>query len=871
MKILINGAGFENKGAEAMVRTVQAELAKRLPSVDLFLWRVSVWNHRIATDSGMNPLTLPFELPYSKWRLLGERTGKTLWSVQEICHMMGMKQIWLLFDRSKRFDKACDCYLQRTTEGFDALIDISGFAYGDVWGVGGFGKIRPVIDYCKQYDKPAFFLPQAWGSFDNPHVKKAVRKLLSGKGVSFYSRDKSSCRYLEEALDKPKGFIASYPDIVFRFQGGTQEQGKQILRNMGCSMKRPLIGISPNRRIFERVAGEGTGNEYLRALVKLVKHCLESHNVDVVLQANEICEYGNRMDDRYLCSLIAASVSRVDRCFMTRDSLTAEATKALIGQFDYMIGSRFHSLVFAFSQGVPGMAVSWSHKYRELFSLFGMESDVHECKDIDADALIETFERGWNKRRQRRPLILEQTKHLQAEVDTLFNKVSERIHGEAQSSTSNSVKDVVDRHLCTQCGTCVSVCPVGAIEMRETPTGLLSPSVLGEKCVQCGKCLELCPGLAVEISLPEGVDPFRGKVCAAYVGHACDELVRSTGQSGGVVSALLLYLLEAGRVNAALVTTMPADGSLRPKPMLARTRSDILAAQGSKYCPVAANTALKDIAANDCIAVVGSSCQIHGISMLTQHRNALKGNIQCKIGLFCDRTMLYTCIDMMAKNAELDRTEIAGLKYRSKARNGWPGEVCFQLDSGQNRYFPSSLRIRLKDYFTPPRCRLCFDKMNVLSDLSIGDAWGVSKLAKGDSVVIARNDKAVSLLKDACDSGFLRLREIDAELIFKGQGVEQRRQDFVAYSDVWREMGRTLPEYKGLDSGFLVLVDSTTRSVFRRKLSLNCRVAESKTKQTALACARRQQRMDKAKSLVKNLFGKLKRNLKRLFKALLID
>ena len=124
MKVLINGAGFENKGAEAMVRTVQAELAKRLPSVDLFLWRVSVWNHRIATDSGMNPLTLPFELPYSKWRLLGERTGRTLWSVREVCRMMGMKQIGLLFDRNKRFDKACDCYLRRTTDGFDGFIDI---------------------------------------------------------------------------------------------------------------------------------------------------------------------------------------------------------------------------------------------------------------------------------------------------------------------------------------------------------------------------------------------------------------------------------------------------------------------------------------------------------------------------------------------------------------------------------------------------------------------------------------------------------------------------------------------------------------------------------------------------------------------------
>ena len=39
MNILIAGAGFENKGAEAMLRTVQAEVNKRLPDADFFLWR----------------------------------------------------------------------------------------------------------------------------------------------------------------------------------------------------------------------------------------------------------------------------------------------------------------------------------------------------------------------------------------------------------------------------------------------------------------------------------------------------------------------------------------------------------------------------------------------------------------------------------------------------------------------------------------------------------------------------------------------------------------------------------------------------------------------------------------------------------------
>jgi len=411
-----------------MLRTVQAELNKRLPDAEFFLWRPPQWNCRLALNNGFSPFYFPFDKVDSLWRWAhGQRIGLLLWSLKELLRTRNPRDIYTIFSKNHRMIRACDRHLQRIKMDFDLLIDISGFAYGDSWGIGKFQNIGLLRDYFRENRKPKFFLPQAWGNFDKPEVRGALREMLSDERVYFYSRDEHSCRYLEQALEKTQEPIPVTSDIVFGFQGDTLERGEYILRNIGCSLNRPIIGVAPNLHVYNRVAGSGMGNKYLQALVNLVDYCHRQHDVDIVLQPNLMALSQDRIDDRYLCSLIALSVANPDRCFMSRESLTAEATKALIGRFDYLIGSRYHSLVFGFSQGVPGMAVSWSHKYRELFSLFGMEDQVQEGQDIDADVLIEMFEKGWSKREEQRVLILKKAKQLQNEVNMLFDEVAETI------------------------------------------------------------------------------------------------------------------------------------------------------------------------------------------------------------------------------------------------------------------------------------------------------------------------------------------------------------------------------------------------------------------------------------------------------------
>jgi coenzyme F420 hydrogenase subunit beta len=132
--------------------------------------------------------------------------------------------------------------------------------------------------------------------------------------------------------------------------------------------------------------------------------------------------------------------------------------------------------------------------------------------------------------------------------------------------------DVLDPGLCTQCGTCVGLSQ-GGLEFRDRD-GVPRPVATGRGPALPRAAYEGCP--ARWCHYPElnrfvfGKLPaswLAGVVERSYVGHAADESVRRAGASGGVISAVLLHLLDTGRIAGAVCLEL---GRTVPYP---RTRS----------------------------------------------------------------------------------------------------------------------------------------------------------------------------------------------------------------------------------------------------------------------------------------------------------
>jgi coenzyme F420 hydrogenase subunit beta len=373
-----------------------------------------------------------------------------------------------------------------------------------------------------------------------------------------------------------------------------------------------------------------------------------------------------------------------------------------------------------------------------------------------------------------------------------------------------NIEEVVKSNLCTGCGTCVGVCPCMAVEMRVSK-GLLLPSINLEKCSECGVCVLSCPGFSVDFEKlnadlfgKQPTDRCVGNFLRCYVGHCKDKDVSEGCSSGGVVDELLIYALEKGIIDGAVVARVKKDNPLETEPFIARTREEVLLASRSKYCPVAVGAVLKTLRKEKGrFAVVGLPCHIHGIRKAESVVNGLKEKIVLHIGLFCGHTVNFYGTHCLLEKLQARREDIVRLDYRG---NGWPDTLCVELRNGRrlrlryNRGWNAYWNIFSPFFFTPLRCLMCPDQFNELGDISLGDAWlpELKSHGRGESMIVTRTVISEELFAQTREDKRLFGTVVSIEKVKESQAfsVNFKKRHFESRIDLFRRLGQSVPQFE---------------------------------------------------------------------------
>jgi len=344
-----------------------------------------------------------------------------------------------------------------------------------------------------------------------------------------------------------------------------------------------------------------------------------------------------------------------------------------------------------------------------------------------------------------------------------------------ENKSKKTIFNVLKKDLCTGCGTCESLCPYNAIIMIRSNRGIYIPKIDKNKCKICEKCYIICPGHSLNFdSIRKKIFPSTnqfysfGSFSNCFVGYSNNKKIRYHSSSGGVLTQMLIFLLENKRVDGILVTKMSNKNPLEPESFIARNKEDLIQASGSKYCPVPANRALSEIINSENeekFAIVGLPCHIHGIRKSEFVNKKLKNKILLHIGLFCSINVSFYGTEFFLKRKGIKKGDVKKITYRG---NGWPGGMKIELKNGKEFFYSKNEYYDTKfGSFMPWRCGLCCDATSELADISFGDAWlpEYKEDKLGTSIVISRNREVEKILKTMQEKNIIKIKKIDKQKV----------------------------------------------------------------------------------------------------------
>lgn len=317
---------------------------------------------------------------------------------------------------------------------------------------------------------------------------------------------------------------------------------------------------------------------------------------------------------------------------------------------------------------------------------------------------------------------------------------------------------------------------------------------------------QICPGLGQTVVAGGRPDhPLWGPFLAMSKGHAADPALRHAGASGGGLSAMALWLLDSGTVDAVLVTEADPDNPLGNRTTLVRDRAGVLAAAGSRYAPASPLAGLRArLIPGARHALVGKPCDVAAFRALAAQDPALAQAVPVVLSFFCAGTPSLTGARRVVERMGADPAAVRAFRYRGM---GWPGLASATLADGTVRQMSYAESWgKVLSAHVQHRCRICADGTGTAADLVFADAWEADadgyplfEEAEGESLIVARTALGADLLAGARAAGRLVAGPFDpAGLAAIQPGQRSRRQGLLGRLAALWLLGRPVPRYRGL-------------------------------------------------------------------------
>lgn len=476
--------------------------------------------------------------------------------------------------------------------------------------------------------------------------------------------------------------------------------------------KRPVIAVSISSVVQKKCRKMGI--DYKGVMTEFINR-LNAKDYNVLIIANAAREGSEkpRNNDLMICTEVYDSVKDRSKVRWYPREMAPEEIRELLARCEALVASRFHAMIGALEKGVPTLLLGWSHKYKEVLDMFGLGEYAMDFSELNCDTLWERF-LG----------LVEDSADIRA-------KIAENLPRVKESSLDNIrlIGDFID-------------------ELTYAPKKV--------------KLLDL-----------NDPDKYIGEHICCRMGYAADETIRANAASGGMITALLCYLLKTKQIDGAWVTRSEIkDGKLGYKTFIATTPEQLRESSSSVYMhmPLMKHADMLE-EFNGKLAVVLVPCQMRAFVKMLESRPDLAKKIALKLGLYCSGSHHENATLVPLHKAGISLEGAKRLYYR---RGHWRGLSTVQYEDGSEKTlsYPKTICAYKNAYFfSRGSCMVCQDQFGYEAEISFGDIW-LKEMKKNPikhTSCVIRTENALRMYRSAVEAGAIIDARIDDERILRSQ------------------------------------------------------------------------------------------------------
>lgn len=272
-----------------------------------------------------------------------------------------------------------------------------------------------------------------------------------------------------------------------------------------------------------------------------------------------------------------------------------------------------------------------------------------------------------------------------------------------------------------------------------------------------------------------------------FIGYSTDSRIRYAATSGGVSSAIIIYLLDNGIAKSGLSFTYNQT-ELKYEPDLIY-KSDDYNISASVYHEIPLLSWIKNHVneIQSPFVFTALPCQIKPIKSFLDKHNIKSYAIQ----LICSSQQSFEATEYLLNCLKISKHEVDRIRYRG---NGWPSGISVYMKNGTtikvNNTGSLWTDIFHSRLFCMPRCFHCNPNIPVYADIQCADPWRIDKAnAEKQGRTLCRVNDAFfrSVIAKMRDKKLIVLDECDESLFyFSQEGVIMQKEKNLRHKKIVR-------------------------------------------------------------------------------------